>query len=689
MKEVRVSAEYRTQTAKVIVSIGLFILTYLIMFAFAIGFAILCGYLGLKIIEVRQSVFFLGLGAGLASLGFFVLFFLLKFMSFAHKVDRSHLVEITAATEPVLFRMIEEIVHDVGTTFPKKVYLSAAINASVFYDSSFWSMFLPIKKNLEIGLGLVNIVSKSELKAILSHEFGHFSQRSMKVGSYVYNMNHVIYNLLFNKDSYEHFVHEFSSVSGVWYVFVQIAIMINDVMKSILQKSYRLVYRSYMGMSREMEYHADEIAASITGYEPLKSSLLRMSLADFSFDTVLSFYDGTKAEKKRSENIYREHLFVTQFLAKHSDIEIDNGLPQVTEHAIRRYNKTKLVVKDQWASHPSIEDRISMLQKTGLVSSTIDNDPANELFANIERTQKEFTKNLFEKVGYSQETGIMTFEEFEKVYRAEFRSDSPADDYNGYYDHKYPVVLNLDSINLTADELCMEELFSDDKVDLVYSALSLVSDIESIKHLMHETHDVSTFDYSGTKYSRKDCADLIQKLEEELEELNKKLSENDTSIYAFFRRCENNACMEPSLYDKYTQYYERCKEIDSKYDVYAQLSTELQFVGTSILCTQIEANFVNLQALEDVFRGEVRNLFKNTDLKSEIRDDARIALQLYISKKREYFANDSYLDENLKVLFAALNHYADVLARGHYMLKLKLLSYQMEILRATQAGAVV
>jgi hypothetical protein len=36
------------------------------------------------------------------------------------------------------------------------------------------------KKNLTIGIGLINSTSVGELKTILAHEFGHFSQRSMK-----------------------------------------------------------------------------------------------------------------------------------------------------------------------------------------------------------------------------------------------------------------------------------------------------------------------------------------------------------------------------------------------------------------------------------------------------------------------------------------------------------------------------
>jgi Zn-dependent protease with chaperone function len=39
------------------------------------------------------------------------------------------------------------------------------------------------RKNLQIGIGLVNSVTVSEFKAVLAHEFGHFSQRSMKVAA--------------------------------------------------------------------------------------------------------------------------------------------------------------------------------------------------------------------------------------------------------------------------------------------------------------------------------------------------------------------------------------------------------------------------------------------------------------------------------------------------------------------------
>lgn len=126
---------------------------------------------------------------------------------------------------------------------------------------------------------------------------------------------------------------------------------------------FGVVNKSYLGLSREMEFHADEVAATVTGYEPLKYSLLRMSLADHSYNSILSFYENKINENIKSENIFIEQIFAMNYLAKENNIEIQNNLPQVSEHELSKFNKSKLVINDQWASHPSVEDRIDMLEK--------------------------------------------------------------------------------------------------------------------------------------------------------------------------------------------------------------------------------------------------------------------------------------------------------------------------------------
>jgi|TARA_B110000037_G_C17095744_1_gene495922 Zn-dependent protease with chaperone function len=683
MKEIKISPEFKTQTTKAVLSIILFVLTYLLMLVLAIGLTVLCVYGGIMLIVSFPRFITLALGVGLASLGVLVLFFLLKFIFKSHKVDRSHLTEIKKSDESKLFEMIDDIVKEVGTNFPKKVYLSSDVNASVFYDSSFWSMFFPIKKNLQIGLGLVNTVTQSELKAILSHEFGHFSQKTMKVGSYVYNVNQVIFNLLFDNESYDNLMHKWANASGYFSIFVIIAIKIIDGIKWVLKQIYSVVNKSYMALSREMEFHADEIAANVTGYEPLKYSLLRLSLADHSYNDVLSFYDRKITDNQKSENIFKDHLFVTNFLAKESEIEIQNNLPQISVNDLDKFNKSKLIVKDQWASHPSTEDRIVMLEKTGLSNTNLNNEPANLLFVNIEKTQIEITQNIFKEVVYSAECSILPFDIFESNFKEEFFNNSFSKVYNGYYDNKNPLFFDIPSIELDTKNIQLEDLFSESKIEEVYTAISLQSDIESIKQINDKTVDVKTFDYDGFKYYKKGCIGLISKLEKELELLNEKIKSNDIEIFRFFKSLEQKTDLTPSLENLYNDFFRYDKDFETKYDVYIQLSNELQFINFTTPIEQIRANFIKVETLEERLKNGITEMLENQDYQAEITKEIKENFELYLTKKWQYFGNEKYFDNNLEMLFSAMNNYAFLLSRGYFLIKQKLLNYQNELIKTT------
>jgi len=480
-KEIRPSTEFKTQATKSIIAISFFVLTYLIILTLAVLLTGLCIAGGISLIAIKLGLLTIVLGIGLSSLGILILIFLLKFIFKSHKVDRSNLIEINKSDESNLFSMINEIVYEVGADFPKKVYLSSDVNASVFYDSSFWSMFLPIKKNLLIGLGLVNTVTKEELKAILSHEFGHFSQRSMKIGSYVYNVNQVIFNMLYENESYDNLIQRWANVSGYFAIFVIIAVKVNAGIQWILRKLYEVVNKSYLGLSREMEFHADEIAANITGYKPLKKSLLRMSLADISFNNVLNFYNGKISENTRSENIYIDQKTAIRFLAEINNLATTNDLPDISLEEQSKFDKSKLVIKDQWASHPTIKERIERLEKTGLLAHNNSDILANNVFLNIDKLQKQLTDKLFEQINYQGEIKFFSVNDFQEEYKQETLSNSFPKIYNGYYDHKITTYIELNNSNLADSNISFEELFSDKKIDMVYTAIALQNDIETLK----------------------------------------------------------------------------------------------------------------------------------------------------------------------------------------------------------------
>src|SRR6187455_2156624 len=191
---------FRQEAARVVTSIFRFIATYIALVIAGTALALLCAWAGFWVVSYVKNLWTIAFGIGLIGLGVMVLYFLFKFVFKRKTFDRSGMIEIIENEQPLLFDFIKKLARETQTPLSKRVYLSPNVNACVFYDLSFWSMFLPVSKNLNIGLGLVNCVNVSEFKGVIAHEFGHFSQKSTKVSSYVYNVNHIIHDMLFDND---------------------------------------------------------------------------------------------------------------------------------------------------------------------------------------------------------------------------------------------------------------------------------------------------------------------------------------------------------------------------------------------------------------------------------------------------------------------------------------------------------
>ncbi|MBK8874216.1 MAG: M48 family metalloprotease [Bacteroidetes bacterium] len=673
---VQVSLNFKKMTGKAIFAITLFIITYLFLLSLAIGMTVLCVIGGIALIAAKPMLITIGLGIGMASLGFFILIFLFNFLFKKHKVDRSHLVEISALEEPKLFSFIREIVDEVQTDFPKKVYLSSDVNACVFYDSNFWSMVFPIRKNLQIGLGLVNTISEQEFKAILAHEFGHFSQRSMKVGSYVYNVNQVIFNMLYDNESFDGMIQKWANISSYFTIFVSIAVKIIQGIQWVLRKMYEFVNVRYLALSREMEFHADEIAANVAGFLPLKESLLRMDLADHSYNTVLDYYFGRITDNIKSKNIYKEQRFVMNYLATQNKLSFKNNLPLVSELDLSKYNKSKLIIKNQWASHPSIEDRIKALELTNIHITAVEK-PAILLFENEEKIQEEITEKLFSAVTYAESTTSLEFEKFATDFSQTFDKNHFPTEYNSYYDNKNPIEFDVNSIIQSNVPETIDMLFSKEKVDMVYDFIALENDKNVLTSLANKEYDIKSFDYDGQKYKSTEAHNLIQKIETDQNIIKERIKENDIKAYMYFyNECskKGNASI---LKEKYINFFKQDSEYENKLAICNNIIGATGFINIVTPFEQIRVKLRALLNLEFDLKKHIELLIDDETVKSEISQKTKENFKKYLSKEWEYFNGESYYDDNLQILFAAANDYNYLISRKYFMTKLDLLNYQI------------
>ena len=679
VNNVELSSKFKRKTVNAIGGIVAFVVIYIILVTVVVGITATLSYFSFKLLLYNLSFITIAIALASASIGFLILIFLFKFLFSSKKVDRSHLVEITRKDEPELFALIDQVVDEVGSRFPKKIYLSAQVNASVFYDSNFWSMFLPIKKNLNIGLGLVNTVTTEEFKAILCHEFGHFSQKSMKVGSYVYTVNQVIHNLLFENDGFERFVISLSNVGNIFAIAVAISIQVINGIQWILRKMYEVVNTSYMGLSREMEFHADDIAGSITGSAALRDSLLRMNLADFALNSVLSYYETKIVENLKSQNVFKEQTFVMTKRAELDNIQIENGLPHVTIEAHNKFNKSKLKLEDQWASHPSLEDRIENLNKFDGKKSSKNDELATILFKNIEKVEIAFTEMLFDSVEFKGEVQLNSLDNFRKDFDAIIEQNSFPVIFNGYYDDYNTQKIELYKLTECKTHISPELCFGEEMIEKIYIRNSLEQDVLILQQIKDKVIKVRTFDYDGIKYKRKSSADLLTKIQAELQQVTEELLINDQTIFQCFLEIEEQTPNKEKLVDYYTQCFDYNAQYEEKVKLLSEISASLDFIHYQHSTEDVKVYFRTVAGFEAKLKNSISTLISDKIYGDDLKPEMVENFEKYLSKNWSYFGITTYYTNNLEVLYKAINDYGFLIGRKYFLLKKQMLSYQANL----------
>lgn len=251
---IKPSAAFKKVATSVIISIILFFIFYLVLIALAAVIMIAAGWAGITIIAAKPSFITFAAGGGIIALGIMFFIFLFKFIFSQTKNENPLRTEIHEKDHPELFQFIRALNQDTKTKFPKKIFVSPEVNAMVFYNSSFWSLFFPVRKNLEIGLGLVNTLNVSEFKAVLAHEFGHFSQKSMKIGSYIYTVNRVIYNLVYEYDNWDNTLSGWAQAGGIFGFFAGVTFWMVERVRSLLRVAYNLINVNYMNLTNLFQH---------------------------------------------------------------------------------------------------------------------------------------------------------------------------------------------------------------------------------------------------------------------------------------------------------------------------------------------------------------------------------------------------------------------------------------------------
>ncbi len=512
---VKVSDSYRTNVLKVLFSMIIFMAGYLAIFAFSLVLiyygVILAGIIVST--SINWITILLALGV-LLVVGMFFVFLVKFFFKFKSDEDTS-MVEIFKEDQPKLFEFIAKVCEETKAPFPKKIVVSSRVNASVFYNSSFLSMFFPVRKNLEIGLGLVNSVNMSEFKAILAHEFGHFAQSSTRIGSYVYRFNKVIHNLLYDNDGWENTLGSLSSVNAVLVIFGNITVEMAKLSVRFLILLDKLISKSYMALSREMEFHADSVAVSVSGNKAIINALYRTDFSQEAYDyTIRGIYNYNTNEVCYPQNFFKLQTRNISFLAKQNNLDLENGLPIInTEISTKHLLENRVHYKDIWATHPSNIEREKNADRIRLDAIVVSSSPW-ELFSNPEKLQEQLSKHLIELEVKENKTAnnedLLAY--FEKT-ESENEINIIYHDFYSYATNTCAIPQVGESSSFAIDgKLNFDDLFNQDVILKLKRSNRNIYDAEVVKNIKEGLIDTKYFEFDGKNYSKKKAAEIYDQL---------------------------------------------------------------------------------------------------------------------------------------------------------------------------------
>ncbi|MFN4363758.1 M48 family metalloprotease [Chryseobacterium hispalense] len=635
------------------------------------------GYGAVKIIALHANYLTLVLALGLFSIGLVVFYFLIKFIFIKNTYSTRHLIEVDRNKQPELFALIDEIVAETAVKMPGKVFLSPDVNASVSYNSVFWSMFLPVKKNLTIGVGLINSTTVGELKAVLAHEFGHFSQKSMKIGGYVNQAEKIIFDTVYNNREYEQTI---KNGSGYW--AFQLSGMISvgfiSAFQYILKFFSDFIFKNNASLRREMEFHADAVATYVTNPQEQISSLLRLDLSNAAFNSSFLFYTESNG-KYLPENLFMNQAALMQLFSERNNHPYENGLPKIDEDDLTRYNRTKVEIEDQWASHPETHRRIEMIRRNTTKNRPENNELAKTVIRGYDEigkimTDKYLTLNNIKNVGEV----IDDNERFMELYNEQYPLLKMSLYFNSYYENHNPVLDNVDNLFHTSENLAYNELFSDEMISLIQEKNATQTDLFTLHQIAADPKLVKTFKYNGTLYKSKNAGKVIPALTKELDDLKSRLEENDKQIFRYYYSLAHDGDKE-ILKNKYIQF----ASLDREYDIFEkaidQFIPSLKFMLYTLPVEEIRKHRYTLLRNEKPFKDSVRQFLEESAYKDLLTIENKELLKNFIQSEYIYFNNDRYIQKEVDAIFTFINEYRAILNKSYTDYKEQLIDFQASI----------
>lgn len=575
-------SSYKLKAFLAILAILLFFALYFSLVVF-LGFLVYYSFI-YEITYINKFTILLKIGAIAGSVMLFV--FTLKFIFKLKNHKPENRIKLEKKSHPELWSFVDSVCKETGAPKPKNIYIDPDVNAYVSYSNVWLSLFLPIKKELTIGLGIVNCLNLSEFKAVIAHEFGHFAQSSMKIGSYINSANTIIHDMIYSRDKWDELLDKWRASDIRFSAAAWIITPIIWLIRVVLGLFYQFLNIMYSSLSREMEFNADKVAVSTSGSDAIISALWKLDNGFEKWNSTMNNAFLASKKKVHVKNLYTHNNLALERNSFEQSEKL-KSLPVDERGGKKFFSNSEISKANMYASHPP-NDKREHNAKTPYIACEEDDRSPWIIFNNDELLQEKMTSLIYKKYFNISPDLFSDTDVFENFIKQEEQGNELSLEYLNTFRDRF--------LHIEIEDLLLQKTNSINTVskhtvsELKEELFKLMKPIKEIEEIMDKALKISegaikdnSFSFKGKEYKKKDLQEGYNKLILERDTIfNNNFKEWDTKFCTIHLKFAIQKGKEKELLSIYNQHRVICeiyKEIVAvKNTIYSQLN-ELQSQG--------------------------------------------------------------------------------------------------------------
>lgn len=311
---------------------------------------------------------------------------------------------LTENEQPKLFKMIAELSQATNEAMPSEVYLIPDVNAFVAQRGGI--LAIGSRRVMGLGLPLMRVLSVTQVRAVLAHEFGHYYAGDTKLGPLVYNMRGTISRTIINLARQSNFILNILHKPFGWYGVGALRIT--------------------QSVSRRQEHAADELAARTVGAKPLAEGLRIIHGSAVAYGAFLQqelspvLSRGARPPLADGFAKFLGKPNVASVISSEIEKEIAGGK------------------QSPYDSHPPLRERLAQLKEMEPGEIPENDPPATSLLQNLDALEAEVLAQMTENPGIKtfrmlpwdkvwEEVYVPSWREFVTKHTAAFSGIKPVD----------------------------------------------------------------------------------------------------------------------------------------------------------------------------------------------------------------------------------------------------------------------